>query len=219
MWNRMNVLKRPVIAIEQSVQRSALSTKANSLQKKKAFHGCADNINDVPSPSPTPCCLLAFYIFYLPLCSCSLSCLPLSSHFKTQERGLGSCFMAASAAQQPRSQLLILQGLSRWTPRHEKAHAEFSLRWRGFLSLSHIMLPLPTLSVSISLFSLCLFCPLVCMVKCFGTTSTFRLNHQNHWHLQRVCFYWYKSPVTPTTSQLLHYSLFLKFHFSAWHRR
>lgn len=32
-------------------------------------------------------------------------------------------------------------------PCHERAHTEFSLRWKGFLVLSHIMLPLPTLYV------------------------------------------------------------------------
>lgn len=52
----------------------------------------------------------------------------------------------------------------------------------------------------------------------FATTSTFRQNHHNHWHLQSVCFYWFKSPITPTTSQLLHYSPLLQFRFVVWHR-
>lgn len=61
----MIAFKWLVTAFDQSAQRSALSTKASPLQKKEAFDGCADTINNVPSPSPTLCCLLAFYIFFL----------------------------------------------------------------------------------------------------------------------------------------------------------
>lgn len=120
--------------------------------------------------------------------------------------GPGFCSMAASVARQPRSQLLILQGFSRWTPSHETAHAEFSLRWRGFLTLSHTTFPLPTLSPSLALFFF--LCPLMyththmhthlhtntlaaeanSSVRCcfFVSSSTLGLNHNNHWHLQRV---------------------------------
>lgn len=45
----------------------------------------------------------------------------------------------------------ILQGLSRWTPSHEKAYAWFVVWRRGFLTLTHFMLPLPTLSVCVCL--------------------------------------------------------------------
>lgn len=206
LWNDQ------VIASEQSVQRSALSNWCQPAAEEGSLSRLCRQHKQCPLTIPfdllSACSLYIFPHFLLP----GFFCLLLTSHFKTQERGLGLLHRGCLAAQQPRSQLLILQGLSRWTPSHEKAHAEFSLRWGGFLTLSHIMLPLPTLFLSICV-SLSIFSPFFFFLssdthtlkthmlqrvhqgklrRCIAVsnrTSTFRLHH-NHWHLQSVCFYW-----------------------------
>lgn len=79
---------------------------------------------------------------------------PTQWEHQTTSRPFLWCFVSLSSAprlaQQP-SLWLILQGLSRWTPSHEKAYARFVVWRRGFLTLTHFMLPLPTLSVCVCL--------------------------------------------------------------------
>lgn len=63
----MNALKQAVTAFVQRVQRSALSTTANHLQRKKAVHGCANNINNFPSPLTYAPLRARFYTLFFTL--------------------------------------------------------------------------------------------------------------------------------------------------------
>lgn len=75
---------------QESVQRSTLSTKASPLQKK-AFHVWADNVNNVPSPTP---CLPARSPHIPPECLpvCFLVS-PFHLILKHKKGNFGFCFL------------------------------------------------------------------------------------------------------------------------------
>lgn len=189
----MDALKQAGTALGSRVQRSAWSTKASRLQRKKSFHGFKQHKQFLFTAHLLACCQ-PICICFSSLFLCLLSSLPLRSHFKHWQHDLAFAKENCS----PGHSYWFLHGLSRWTPSHEKAHTDFSLKWRGFLTLSHIMHLLPTLSLSLYHCGSFLFCTVSHThshthrreLQCFATTRAFKPYHHNHWHLQRVFFYW-----------------------------